>query len=462
MSPVTLAELDPVTRQRVLDQIETTEGVSASPTNTDPQRRMLPALVASLMPVTVLKAHPLSVRVYGEPTASEELLRSIREIGVVQPIVIDRGNLILAGTSRHFAAVQAGQTEIPAVLFNGSAIEGEWLVLESNRQRVKLASQIGREYLERLRLESEFAKLRMVQGGKNKGTPIVAEAGDARDKAAKAVHLGRTTAERLARVVVKADAGQVTARKLLAAVDAGETSITAAFRELELSKPIVKPVDCPVCHEPFHSMTILKRHAHNVHGLEATPLKEAMGFENKERDPRHNQVSPYADKSRCAGCLQQNALGWTSALDSIRRLTDIADKNKSLLMNIKNVLGYVTANTTNGVGQSTADGSGWHFRTQQEWDIVEELISTLNTTVNTLTSNLKDLQQARNIHREQFLDVNALPSECPTGKRIYPTVAEIRKAGAKGKLPTFGCRECGGVHIGSEYQLTAADAVKMP
>jgi hypothetical protein len=257
--------------------------------------KLVPSLVAALVPVANLKAHQLSVRVYGEPTASEDLLRSIREIGVIQPIVIDEDNFILAGTSRHFAAVQAGQAEIPAVLFQGSNIEREWFVLESNRQRVKLASQIVREYIERLRLESEFAKLRMVEGGKNKGTPQLEEAGEARDKAAKAVNLGRTTAERLAKVVSKADSGQPKARKILASVDAGELSITAAFHELEPQK--AKPADCPVCHEPFPSLTTLKKHARHVHGLEGGSLYTALGINHVERDPRYNQVSPYADNS---------------------------------------------------------------------------------------------------------------------------------------------------------------------
>jgi ParB-like chromosome segregation protein Spo0J len=417
--------------------------------------------------VSNLKAHPLSVRVYGEPTASEELLRSIREIGVVQPIVIDENNFILAGTSRHFAAVQANQTEIPAVLFKGSSLACEWLVLESNRQRVKLASQIGREYIERLRLESEFARLRMVEGGKNKGTPQLAEAGEARDKAAKAVNLGRTTAERLAKVVHKADAGQPRARKILAAVDAGELSITAAFHELEPRKPEAKPADCPVCSEHFSSMTDLKRHAFRVHNLEATQLKEAMGFENGEKDPRHNQPSPYADKSAMTEALRSiNSLGWTSAIDSIRRLDDIASVNKSLLMGLRTVLAYVTGNTMNTTGKIATDGTGHsHFRSQQEWDTVDELISTLEKTISTLASEREELQQARNTCRKQFLDSTVLPETCPTGKRIYPSVDAVRKSGSKGAdinglLQTFQCRECGGVHIGDEqYILTSLENI---
>ena len=48
----------------------------------------------------------------------------------------------------------------------------------------------------RFRLGGNYFLGQMVEGGKAKGKPLVAEAGQARDKAAAAVNLGRTTAER--------------------------------------------------------------------------------------------------------------------------------------------------------------------------------------------------------------------------------------------------------------------------
>jgi ParB-like nuclease domain len=241
-------------------------------------KKMSPALVAKLVSVEGLEAHPLSLKVYGAPTASEELLRSIKEIGVVQPIVIDEDNFILAGTSRHYAAVQAGQGEIPAVLFQGSNIEREWLVLESNRQRVKTPSQVGREFNERFRLETEFAKQRMVEGSKNKGMPTVADPGAARDKAAKAVNLGRTTAERLGTITRKADEGNQRARNLLHDVDNNKISISAAFSKMENSGKFTKPGDCPVCDKAFPSMTQLLKHGRHDHKMEPGELKKMMGF----------------------------------------------------------------------------------------------------------------------------------------------------------------------------------------
>jgi ParB-like chromosome segregation protein Spo0J len=433
MSPVHIDELNPETRARVLKEIEEIEGgtwivspaVSKSNENAKarqdafdtsmayaksiktatqpniPLPKIVPSLVALLVPVTNLKAHPLSIKVYGAPTASEELSRSVREVGVIQPIVIDEDNFILAGTSRHYAATQAGQSEIPAVLFKGSAIEREWLVLESNRQRVKLASQIGREYLERFRLEGEFAKLRQ-----QAGVPLqMAEGGDSREKAAKAVNLGRTTAERLAKIVVKADEGQPKAKKILAAVDSGELSITAAFHDLEPRKPQAKPADCPVCSERFPTMTSLKKHAHHVHGLEATQLRKAMGFEDGEKDPRHNQKSPYADKSEMVEARRSvNSLGWTSALEAIQQLTDIADGSHCLLMRINSVMYFVQGTPRHG-----NDGNSYHFQSQREWDAVDRLISTLGKTVGVLVQKKEELEKARNACRQKFLEPSQEP-----------------------------------------------------
>ena len=237
-------------------------------------------LNAKLVSTANLSPHPLSIKVYGEPTASEELLRSVREIGVIQPIIImpreDSKFLVIAGTSRHFAAVQAGHAKIPAVLFTGSELQAEWLVLESNRQRVKVASRLGREFNERFRLEGEFAKLRQ-----QAGVPLkMAEGGDARDKAAKAVNLGRTTAERIGKLARKADEGNQKARNLLHKVDNEEISISAAFIEFEAKNKEGKAAHCPECKQEFPSLSKLYKHGRHEHGMETQAIRKRLGFDS--------------------------------------------------------------------------------------------------------------------------------------------------------------------------------------
>jgi len=241
----------------------------------------------SVRSIIELTAHPLSVKIYGVPTANDELLASVEKLGILTPVTINSQNEIISGTSRHFAASEMhkkfpdrGFDKIPTVLFEGTPLEGELLVIESNRQRVKVASQLGREFNERFRIEQEFARLRQ-----EAGVPLkMAEGGDARDKAAKAINLGRTTAERIGKLARKADEGNQKARNLLHQVDNGNTSISAAFIAFE-AKSGPKPADCPVCHTEFPSLRQLYKHGRHDHKMETTEIQKLLGLKKGNNDP---------------------------------------------------------------------------------------------------------------------------------------------------------------------------------
>src|SRR2546427_5226967 len=90
-----------------------------------------------------LRPHPLSVKIYGLPIANELLLESVEKLGVTSAIVVNPEGLIISGTSRHYAATKAHQKypdrgfgKILSVLFEGTLLEEEHLVIEANRQRV--------------------------------------------------------------------------------------------------------------------------------------------------------------------------------------------------------------------------------------------------------------------------------------------------------------------------------------
>ena len=241
----------------------------------------------SVRSIIELTAHPLSVKIYGMPTANEELLASVEQLGILTPVTINVKNEIISGTSRHFAVSEmhkkfpdCGFDKIPTVLFEGTPLEGELLVIESNRQRVKVASQLGREFNERFRIEQEFARLRQ-----EAGVPLkMAEGGDARDKAAKAINLGRTTAERIGKLARKADEGNQKARNLLHQVDNGIISISAAFSAFE-SNSGPKPADCPVCHTEFPSLTQLYKHGRHDHKMETAEMQKLLGLKKGDHNP---------------------------------------------------------------------------------------------------------------------------------------------------------------------------------
>jgi hypothetical protein len=232
--------------------------------------------------VADLKPHPLSVRVYGAPTANDELLASVKKLGVLSAIIVNPQGFVISGTSRHYAAMQCGMTEIPASLFEGSELEERTLVIESNRQRTKKPSVLGREFNAWFDIEQEKAALRQ-----KAGVPLnSAEGGDARDRAAKLVNLGRTTAERLGKLMRRAEQFE-TARQLAQDLDDGRISISAAYEKAFPSKNVSQPVDCPKCGLPFSSISKLKKHCRE-HGIEPQKVREELGFKTKA--PRDDEV----------------------------------------------------------------------------------------------------------------------------------------------------------------------------
>ncbi len=55
-----------------------------------------------------LKEHPVSTQVYGAITIDPELRDSIREHGVVYPIMVNKDGVVLAGHRRRVHAIAAG------------------------------------------------------------------------------------------------------------------------------------------------------------------------------------------------------------------------------------------------------------------------------------------------------------------------------------------------------------------
>jgi ParB-like chromosome segregation protein Spo0J len=189
-----------------------------------------------------LRPHPLNEKVYGSPKPDEKLIESIKKVGILQPIVIDRKKRILAGHRRWEACTAIAERwpdkdfRIPATIFSGSDFQAEQLIIESNRQRVKTPEQKGREFRELKRIEAALAKERMLAGrkidpGKNFSR------GRAEDNAAAAVGMSRPTARKLEAIVQKADGGDSEARAALDAVNEDKMSVDAAYRKVAAPEP---------------------------------------------------------------------------------------------------------------------------------------------------------------------------------------------------------------------------------
>ena len=93
------------------------------------------------LPVDLIHQSPYQPRQVMEPEALEELASSIRQQGVVQPIVVRKtGNdfELIAGERRWRAAQQAGLQEIPAVIKNVNDQEAAAIAIIENLQREDL------------------------------------------------------------------------------------------------------------------------------------------------------------------------------------------------------------------------------------------------------------------------------------------------------------------------------------
>lgn len=152
-----------------------------------------------------LRPHPLNETIYGD-RADGDLIESIRGKGVLNPLLITAGNLIVSGHRRWGAAIAAGLERVPVVVFRSADdLDVEEALIESNRQRQKTNEQIGREYKQ---LKQILHERQSRQGQRSDPTSVSWETEVARpsNQAANELGISRTTAFRIETVIDKIDA----------------------------------------------------------------------------------------------------------------------------------------------------------------------------------------------------------------------------------------------------------------
>ncbi len=100
-----------------------------------------PGAVTLEIPLAELEANPLQPRRHFEQAALEELAATIREHGVLTPVVVRRareGYQVIAGERRIRAARMAGLNRIPAVVREASDAQALQVALVENLQREDL------------------------------------------------------------------------------------------------------------------------------------------------------------------------------------------------------------------------------------------------------------------------------------------------------------------------------------
>lgn len=190
-----------------------------------------------------LTPHPENEQIYGDRKLDGEadagFIESVREKGVLTPIIIDQDDCIISGHRRVEAAKAVGLETVPVTTREfDSELERLEQLIELNRQREKTVSQKLHEAETLERIERERAHERQ---GTRTDTSCSDEqevdGGLARDKVAKKVGFGSGSTYHRAKTVWEAredDEPEVsaTADQQLDQMDAGEQSINGAYSEV--------------------------------------------------------------------------------------------------------------------------------------------------------------------------------------------------------------------------------------
>jgi ParB-like chromosome segregation protein Spo0J len=155
-----------------------------------------------------LEPHPKNAEIYGDTDGisdtEDTFIESVREKGVLEPLVVTDGKKIISGHRRWLAAQAADVDSVPIrkSTFDTEVAEREALI-EFNRQREKTPGQIVNEFEEMLTIEKERAAKRRQATQNNDTANGIAECetfhtqsgGRAKNKAAEKVNAdvsGRT------------------------------------------------------------------------------------------------------------------------------------------------------------------------------------------------------------------------------------------------------------------------------
>jgi len=187
-----------------------------------------------------LEPHSKNQEIYGDTADVDDLdsafIESVREKGVLEPLVITDGKQIISGHRRWLAAKATDADSVPVrkSTFDSDLAEREALI-EFNRQREKTPGQLVNEYEEMLAVEEERAKERLEEagsaGGKGSENYHNPSKGRAADRAAKKIDAdvsGRTLEKGL-EVKEKAEGGDETAKEAWDDLKDGDESFHGAY-----------------------------------------------------------------------------------------------------------------------------------------------------------------------------------------------------------------------------------------
>ncbi len=116
--------------------------------------------------INELRPHPRNTEIYGNEETNVNLVGSIRDKGIMTPLLIAFDNRIISGHTRWYCAKEVGLASVPVVRFlSRDELDIEDALLQSNIQRKKSNWQEGQEVAATWRIEALRAKDRQRKSG---------------------------------------------------------------------------------------------------------------------------------------------------------------------------------------------------------------------------------------------------------------------------------------------------------
>lgn len=296
-----------------------------------------------------LKNHPLNAEIYGtEPDA--DFIASVKEKGIIAPIIVTKDHKIISGHKRRQAAIIAGLKSVRIVVNHTltDPLDIEDALIHANAQREKTTVQKTREYDRLKRNEEKRAAIRKAATQPKRGENVNSvlgedklsspkkrgeyrNSGKSSDIAAEAVGMAPATAEKALKVVEAIDeataSGSVQEAEELA--ELLNQNVSAAHRKLEEKKADEPTLDD---HIKTHNRVVTKlmrdlgnvykgaeAHAETCAWLDANRLQElnsrVESAKNTLRAVKAADVCPYCNGEKCKKCRET---GWVNktTLDS--------------------------------------------------------------------------------------------------------------------------------------------------
>lgn len=95
--------------------------------------------------VNTIEPHPLNKEIYSLSNI-EDLVSSIEDVGLLQPIIINQNHQIISGHRRYTAIKELGWNEVEVEQRNINDEEVELYLVHANKQRIKSAGELLAEY----------------------------------------------------------------------------------------------------------------------------------------------------------------------------------------------------------------------------------------------------------------------------------------------------------------------------